>query len=330
LTGLDAPTVSALLAARIDELARVLLPQGKAVSGCWRVGNLSGERGGSLSIALSGNHQGRWRDFATGEGGDALDLVEAVRRCSTAAALGWSRRWLSRYGGSAPAPAPKVGDGDDDAYRIKMALAIWDEAVSPRHTLVDTYLSGRALKLTDSLANDVIRYHPRCPWNDEAGRSLRVPAMVVAMRSIATGDITGIQRTRLLPEAKKIERRMLGIAGGAAVKLDADERVTDRLIIGEGVETCMSARQIGLRPTWALGSAGAIENFPVLDGIARLAILAEQDEANKRAIEACGGRWHDAGCEVFIIRPTSGNDLNDALREMRRSLRSASGRRRAS
>ncbi len=318
MTGLDAHAVSAALAARIDELARVLLPQGKAVSGCWRVGNLSGAKGASLAITLSGDHQGHWRDFATSEQGDALDLVKAVRRCSTAEALEWSRRWRGR--GEARAPPPNAGGDDDEARRIERALAIWDDAVSPRHTLVHTYLSGRALKLklTDALAGKVIRYHRACPWKDANGKTIRVPAMVVAMRSIATDEITAIQRTRLTPEGKKIERRMLGVAAGAAVKLDADELVTEQLIIGEGVETAMTARQIGphLRPTWALGSAGAIENFPVLDGIARLMILAENDEANERAAEVCGTRWHDAGRKVFINWPTTGNDLNDALQAM--------------
>ena len=59
-------------------------------------------------------------------------------------------------------------------------------------------------------------------------------------------------------------------------------------------------------------------------------ILAENDEANERAAEACATRWHDAGREVFINRPTSGNDLNDALQAMERSRRSSPGRRRAS
>jgi hypothetical protein len=41
-------------------------------------------------------------------------------------------------------------------------------------------------------------------------------------------------------------------------------------------------------------------------------------------------RWYEAGREVFINRPTTGNDLNDALRAMERSRRSSPGRRRAS
>jgi putative DNA primase/helicase len=330
LIGLDAHAVSALLAARIVELAPVLLPNGRRQGATLRGGGLDGKKGGSLVITLSGNHQGRWRDFATGQEGDALDLVKGVRNCNTREAIEWSKNWLARRGGQPRAPAPKAGDGDDEARRIERALAIWDEAVSPRRTVVDTYLRSRALVLTDSLVNHVIRFHQKCPWHDaDTGQTIPVPAMVVAMRSIATDEITAILRTRLSRYAEKIERRMLGVAAGAAVKLDADERVTDRLIIGEGVETAMTARQIGLKPTWALGSASAITALPVLAGVERLAILAEHDEANERAAETCGGRWNDAGREVFIIRPTRGNDLNDALQSMQRARHSSSGQRRA-
>ena len=105
--------------------------------------------------------------------------------------------------------------------------------------------------------------------------------------------------------------------------------MTDRVSIGEGVETAMTARQIDLRlrPTWALGDAGGIEKFPVLDGVGRLTILAENDQTNERAREACGERWHRDGRKVVICRPTAGNDLNDALMAMRRSHWSASDRR---
>jgi hypothetical protein len=331
LMELGARGTSALLAERIGELAPELLPNGRGQGATWRVGGLGGEKGGSLAIALAGNKQGLWIDNATREKGDALDLVKGVFNCSTLEAIEWSKKWLARGGGQLRAPTPKAGDGDDEASRIERALAIWDEAIDPRNTLVDTYLRERALKLTDALADEVIRFHRACPWRDDAtGKTIHVRAMVVALRSIATDEITAVQRTRLSPEGKKVERRMLGVARGAAVKLDADLNVTNRLHVGEGVETCMTARQIGLRPTWAVGSASAVASFPVLDGIERLTILAENDEASEGAIEACGGRWHDNDREVFIIRPTSGNDLNDALQSIHRPRRSASGRRRAS
>jgi len=105
-----------------------------------------------------------------------------------------------------------------------------------------------------------------------------------------------------------------GIAAGAAIKLDADEGVTHGLAVGEGVETCLSARQLEIRPVWALGSTSNIATFPVLSGVACLTILGENDAASAKAFHACGARWHTAGREVLINRPTVGKDLNDAIR----------------
>src|SRR5207253_852128 len=105
-------------------------------------------------------------------------------------------------------------------------------------------------------------------------------------------------------------------AAGAVVKLDSDDAVTFGVTIGEGIETCLAARQIGFRPIWAVGSAGAIATFPVLPGVDALTILAEADDrgANARAVEACAARWHAAGREVLLVTPLFGGDVNDALR----------------
>jgi putative DNA primase/helicase len=85
------------------------------------------------------------------------------------------------------------------------------------------------------------------------------------------------------------------------------------LRIGEGIETALAARQLGLRPTWALGSAGAVAAFPVLNGIEALTLLREHDAANARAADAVTARWQSAGREVFDAWPKKGKDVNDAL-----------------
>jgi putative DNA primase/helicase len=72
---------------------------------------------------------------------------------------------------------------------------------------------------------------------------------------------------------------------------------------------------LGLRPAWALGSAGAIAAFPVLGGVEALSLLREHDDANARAAIACGTRWKAAGREVFNVWPNSGKDVNDAIKE---------------
>ncbi len=72
---------------------------------------------------------------------------------------------------------------------------------------------------------------------------------------------------------------MLGIVHRAAVKLDAIGG--DTLAIGEGVETCMAAREFGFEPAWALGSVGAIPFFPVIPGVKQLVILGETGAARE-------------------------------------------------
>ena len=138
--------------------------------------------------------------------------------------------------------------------------------------------------------------------------------MLALFRNIVTDEPQAISRTFLDHEARKRERKFLGPVGGAAIKLDADEDVLGGLHIGEGIETCMTARMLGLRPAWALGSAGAIAAFPVLNGVECLTLLREHDQANRDASDACAARWAAAGREVINIEPLAGKDLNDTIK----------------
>ena len=208
---------------------------------------------------------------------------------------------------------------EDDLLRIKRAQALWNEAADPRGTMAVQYLMARALDLADDLAGAALRYHPRCPWrNENGGRTERIPALLAAFESIDTDDITAIHRIRLDQPQRwpKADRRMLGLVHRAAVKLDP---VATTLIIGEGVETCMAARQcmatgdLERAPVWALGSVGAISFFPVLDGVKRLIILGESGEASAQAVRLCGHRWQHAGRHVQVLYSEIGSDVNDAL-----------------
>jgi hypothetical protein len=198
----------------------------------------------------------------------------------------------------------------NDRARIEHARAVWDEATDPRGTLAERYLRSRALALDDDVAGKVLRYHPRCFWRDEnTGTTVRVPALVAVFRSVDDDAVTAIQRVALTAEGAKIGRRMLGIVHRAAVKLD---QVGDTLHVGEGVETMMAARQLGLAPAWALGSAGMVAHFPVIS-TGHLRICGERDQASERAVKLCTRRWQAAGRQVQVVLPTVGKDLNDEL-----------------
>ncbi|MBY0143785.1 hypothetical protein H0176_26520 [Methylorubrum populi] len=189
----------------------------------------------------------------------------------------------------------ELREAEDDARRQRSALTIWNAATDPRGTTVSDYLRFRGLDLPDEIAGEAIRFHPRCPWGTNF-----VPAMVAAFRNVETGEITGIHRTALTTDGQKIGRKMLGIAAGAAIMLDPCEAVSLGLAIGEGVETSLSARQLGIRPVWALGSVDAIRTFPVLPGVEGLTVLGETGDSGASA-SACrdvGTRWHRAGCRL--------------------------------
>jgi len=239
-------------------------------------------------------------------GCDRLDVLDALRRRSLL------NDEPSRSPSSPPRSSPAARE-DDNLARIKRAREIWHAARDPRGTRVEDYLCSRGLKLDDNLAGRVLRFHHRCPWRGEF-----LPALIAAFRSLDDNAVTAIHRIRLdRPERwPKAERRMFGVVYRAAVKLDGD--VGYELAIGEGVETCMAARQlveIRAGPVWALGSAGGIERFPVLPNIRTLRILCENDRVNEAAVEQCGRRWHAAGRCVRVIRPTSDcKDLNDVLK----------------
>jgi putative DNA primase/helicase len=197
-----------------------------------------------------------------------------------------------------------------------LALRIWREAKDPRGTLLETYLKSRRLELPDEAAIEAIRFHPNCPFGQE-----RSPAMICLVRNILTNEPQGVHRTALSPDGTAVKRngktlRMsLGRLGDGAIKLDADDTVTQGLAIGEGVESSLSGRQMGYRPSWSAISDRGIENFPVLPGISALTIFGERDEwdQNKQAATKCASRWMAAGAEARAIWPTIGKDLNDQL-----------------
>ena len=209
------------------------------------------------------------------------------------------RQNASRRPAETRRPEPPLED-ESREKKIADALSLWAASVDPRGTIVERYLNSRALDIGEGLAGPVLRWHPG------------VGTLLALFRNVHTDAPQAVSRTFLDREGRKVERKFLGPVGGAAVKLDPDENVLGGLHIGEGIETCLAGRRLGLKPAWALGSKGAIGGFPVLSGVESLTILAEPDAETE--VEACASRWHAAGREVLINRPIGGKDINDALR----------------
>jgi hypothetical protein len=266
----------------------------------------------SLSVKLSASSPDGFICFSHA-GDDWRQCRDYVRgKLGLAAFQPYERRTPPRHRDRAKAAPP------DNA---KTALRLWRQAVDPRGTLVEAYLKGRGLDLPGEAAFEAIRFHGDCPFGGE-----RFPAMVCLIRNIVTNAPQGVHRTALAQDGTAIKRndktfRMtLGPVVGGAIKLDPDEDVTHGLCIGEGVETTLAGRQMGLRPGWAGVNTAGVASFPILPGIDGLHIFRESDlnGASARDAESCARRWYEAGRDVFIVDPDIGKDLNDELREAAR------------
>ena len=240
----------------------------------------------------------------SGAKGDAVDMVEHVKGLSKADALAYvvgKADLTPQTPAAAKGPARRI-EPAKPLTTTRDALELCRQSVDPRETLAERYLNARKLNLEPGLVS-VLRWHPG------------VGAMLALYRSIANGEPQAVQLTFINRTAlERTGRKFTGPSKGAACMLDPFENVVEGLHVGAGVETAMTARQWDLRPTWALGSDGAIASFPVLSGVEAITLIQENDASSIRACEDCAARWHAAGREVIINTPNYGNDLNDAIR----------------
>jgi putative DNA primase/helicase len=195
------------------------------------------------------------------------------------------------------------------------AARVFDDSMLCIGTLAQRYLERREIW---SVARDLedVRFHPHCPRERDVQ-----PALVIAMRSLVSHAIVAVQRIFLTPEACKAGAMMLGPAGGAAMMLQPAGR---ELHITEGAESALSVMAMDQAPVWAMGSCGAIERLPVLEGVHRLVIWGDHDPIDPRtgrrpghhAAEICQQRWLEAGRDVVTRIPRrEGYDPADVWRD---------------
>ena len=200
--------------------------------------------------------------------------------------------------------------GSEDALRSERALALWSASVPATGTLVETYLASRGLALP---AGGKLRFHPGLK-HPSGGHW---PAMVALITRGMDGQPLGIHRTFLARDgAGKApvtpDKMMLGPSRGGVVRLAEGG---PRLMVGEGLETCLSAMQaMGGAPTWAALSTSGLRSLSLPPNVQEVILLADADDAGEKAAKAAAVRWRGEDRRVRIARPPSGQDFNDLLR----------------
>ena len=214
--------------------------------------------------------------------------------------------------GQAAQAAPIAAAVDtSQAQKREWALTIWRDSQSAAGTVVESYLSARGITLRDDMP---LRFLPN-HLDRDGGQ--RWPVMVALMVDSA-GVPQAVHRTFIARDGRgkapiATPRKTLGMVAGAAVRLVP---VADRLVIGEGIETSISAGLMLKAPAWAAISAPNLEfKLTLPASIQEIIVAADHDGPGLKAAKAALARWRGEGRVVKIARPQKpGEDFNDLWR----------------
>ena len=106
------------------------------------------------------------------------------------------------------------------------------------------------------------------------------------------------------------QKMMLGPCRGGAVRL-ANPR--DVLLVGEGIETSLTAMLATGHPAWAALSTSGLRALDLPDDVRDVIVLADGDDPGEAAARHCAWCWKREGRRVRIARPHQGMDFNDML-----------------
>jgi phage/plasmid primase-like uncharacterized protein len=210
----------------------------------------------------------------------------------------------------------RVGKAPSTVWNSAFARELWGEALPMAGTIAQRYLKARGLADVQSAA---LRYHPHTP---HPGTGRRLPAMLAAIRDTRTGELRGVHRTYLRPdgtgkaEVEPAKASLGPVAGGAVMLQKPRDGVP--LVIGEGIETSLSAATMIGAVAWAAVSAGNLAALPLppLPACPAVIIAADPDPPGQRAAGAIACRWRDEGRAVRIATPDRSDfDFNDLLRQ---------------
>lgn len=213
--------------------------------------------------------------------------------------------------------APPPSDEASRRHKHELARRIWNEALSPQHTLVERYLFTRGI-VFDGALPECLRFHPNLLHEPSCQY---FPAMV-AMAQKGDGSFSGIHRTYLSPDGYETAnvikggvRRMLSDCFGAHVHVQDGKR--GALLIAEDVETALAiAQACPDHNVWASMALGNMK-APVPSDAPEIVLCADGNNSDphmaERIMLEASRELSSHDHKVLIARAPRGMSFNDIL-----------------
>lgn len=223
--------------------------------------------------------------------------------------------------------------------RLPRLMRIWNET-EPLNAIAKAYYQIRGLDIEKLPQTNAIRFASSLPYwiTDTSGKAQHFgnfPCIVAAI-SDQTGQLQGLHLTYLKPRengnvckliathpqtgqalpAKKMQSRFSGSLKGASVQIEQPNHKGE-LIITEGIETALAARELFALPIQAALSANGLKQWQPPQNLKTALIIADNDiprPVGYQAAEALAKRLKQQGIEAKIWQPeTQGSDALDEL-----------------
>jgi hypothetical protein len=279
-------------------------------------------------VRLTGAKAGIWSDFSVGGGGDLLDLIEACLGLDKGEAVQWAKDWLgigdgARTSRQPPPPRPIESVSPHAGTTVRQdnpnrpfALDIWNKSQPAAGTLVETYLRVRRVVLQ---VPPTLRYHPGLLHTPTG---LALPAMVAAVTSWPSRDVTGVHRTFLKMDGNgkapvRDPKLTLAPLGVGAVRLGPAQPAIG---LAEGIETALSAMQLFQIPVWAaLGSR--MDRVELPEEVIEVHVFGDNGKPGHGTAEKAASTFTNQGRRVALrYPPQEFGDWNSALQALNKEF----------
>ena len=243
-----------------ERLSSLLARFGVKVRGGWCLCPFHSEKTPSCKVD---DRRGTLHCFGCGQHGDAIDVIQALKGGDFVAAvefLGGARELSleDRETARRQRIEEEAAEKERAQRDTSKAAEIFAAGKPIKGTHAALYLRGRGLTVSPRMWGD-LRFAPALPyWGYRDARSDDIvelgayPAMLAAIRDPVTNDLIGVHRTylsdkepiKLIPPGDRKRngvKKITGTMWGGAIFLSPP---APRLIIGEGIETALSADEL--------------------------------------------------------------------------------------
>lgn len=315
---IDASALVQRLGRQAEAVCRRYLSNGRRQGNYWQVGDARNTPGRSMFVRLRDTPKGpagKWMDAESGEHGDLLDVIrEALGLIDFADVAEEARSFLSL-----PQPEPKPDRRSPRRHEAPAPSGLCEAArrlfAMGRPiggTIAETYLRKRGL--TALHGTGALRFHPRCYYRSDDGRTETWPALLAAVTDLS-GRQTGTHRTWLARDGSgkapiDTPRKAMGDLSDHGVRFGVGADVGTA---GEGIETMLSIRSAlpDLSAVAAL-SAAHLAALLLPEALRRLYVARDNGEAGEAMAATLATRAEAVGIEAVVLAPTLG-DFNDDL-----------------